>query len=112
MAHEFPTRIFKQKWQMKIGHERFVNIESICAKIGAEAFDILPAYHRITGCDMTSFRFGIGKLKPWKKMVKLKCYSLLNNFGCTLASNGFFSHAKEFSEDVSRLTFGINAHNR
>ncbi|KAG1675715.1 hypothetical protein GQR58_014542 [Nymphon striatum] len=100
MVHEFPTQVFNQKWQMKIGHERFVNIESICAKIGTEACAILPAYHSITGCDTTSFPFGIGKLKPWKKMIKLKCYSLLNNFGSTLASIGFLSRSKEFFRTV------------
>ena len=100
MVHEFPTRISNQKLQMKIGHERFVNIESICAKIGTEAGAILPAYHSITGCDTTSFPFGIGKLKPWKKIVKLKSYSLLSNFGSTLASIAFLSRAKEFFRTV------------
>ena len=100
MVHAFPTRVFEQKWQMKIGHERFINIESICVNIGTEACAILPAYHSITGCDTTSFPFGIGKLKPWKKMVKLKCLNLLNNFGSTLASIGFLSCAKEFFRTV------------
>ena len=93
MVHDFPTRVFNQKWQVKIGHERFVNIESKCANSNREACAILPAYHSITGRHTTSFH---SELEPWKKMVKLKCYSLLNNFGSTLASFGFLSRAKDF----------------
>ena len=38
---------------------------------------VLPAYHSITGCNTSSFAFGIGKVKPFKKMEKLgKCYLL------------------------------------
>ncbi|KAG1673347.1 hypothetical protein GQR58_015655 [Nymphon striatum] len=33
-------------------------------------------------------------------MIKLKCYSLLNNFGSTLASIGFLSRSKEFFRTV------------
>ncbi len=86
MVHAFLTQGFDQKWQMKIRHERFVNIESTCKKIGTEACPILLTYHSITGCDTTSFPFGIRKLKSCKKMAKLKCYSLLSNFGSTLNS--------------------------
>ena len=32
--------------------------------------EVLPAYHSITGCDITSFPFRIGKIKPIKKMGK------------------------------------------
>ena len=38
LPYKFPTRVFYQKWQIKIGHVRFVIIKSICANIGTETY--------------------------------------------------------------------------
>ena len=90
---------------MEIGHSRFTNIEAICSNIGTKACAILPAYHSITGSDTTSFPFRIGKIKPWKKMVKLDCYKLLESFGSTIESIEFLNdanlmHSNKFWEDT------------
>ena len=81
LTYQFSQRPFKQKWQMKIGYERFIDIELIFRKIGSTTYSSLPAFHSISGCDSTSFPYGIGKVKPWKKLVKNNQFTLLNGFG-------------------------------
>ena len=56
--------------QMKIDSERFVNIRTIVDNIPEDAINCLPAYHSITGCDTTSYPFGVGKVRPWNKALK------------------------------------------
>ena len=69
---------------MMIDHERYVSVKALVDRFGDNVCQVLPAYHSITGCDTTSFAFGIGKVKPFKMMEKLgKCY-LLSHLGTSL----------------------------
>ena len=40
---------------------RFVPVHSICAAVGPQFCNVLPAVHSLTGCDSVSFLFGIVK---------------------------------------------------
>ena len=50
---------------------RFVPVHSICAALGYQFCNILPAVQALTGCDSVSSPFGIGK-KPVFGVVKKK----------------------------------------
>ena len=63
--------------QMKIDSERFVNIKTIVDNIPVDAINCLPAYHSITGCDTTSYPYGVGKVRPWNKALKNNKITLL-----------------------------------
>ena len=76
MVHIYSWRDIFQPWQIKIDHQNFVNVAAIADHIGSEACNILPVFHSITGCDTTSFLFRVGKVAPWKKLMKMRLYDL------------------------------------
>ena len=85
------------EWLMNIDHKGYVSIKSICSRIGNAVCQILPAYRAITGCDTTSYPFGIEKIKPFKQMEKLRKYHLLSQLiGSSLGSVENLSNAKLF----------------
>ena len=76
--HKFMKETGRQV-QMKIDTERFVNIKTIAENLPEDAINCLPAYHSITGCDTTSYPFGVGKVRPWTKALKKKKIKLLED---------------------------------
>ena len=56
-------------WLMKIDH-RYVSVNKLTNHFGVEVCKNLQACHSITVSDTASFPFFIGKIKPFKKMVK------------------------------------------
>ncbi len=100
MAHIYSWTNIEKPWQMNIDQESFVNINAICSHIGSEACNILPAFHSITGCDTTSFPFRVGKVAPWKKLVKTRSYDLLSTFGTRVPSEDSLQAAKEFFQTI------------
>ena len=85
-----------QDWMMKIDHERYVSIKALTDRFGDEMCQALPAYHSITGCDTTSFPFGVGKVKPLKKTKKLGKFQLLSQLGTSRTSVEDIADAKTF----------------
>ena len=80
---------------MKIDH-RFVSIHKLTTYFGDEICGNLPAYHSLTGCDITSYSFRIVKIKPFKKIITHnKCY-LLSDLGRTPNSYKDLTKAKCF----------------
>ena len=69
------------RWVMKIDSERFVDINIIRGHYGNDICKILPAYHSLTGCDSTSYPVNVGKIKPFKKLIREDKASLLSEFG-------------------------------
>ena len=67
--------------QMQIENEKFVDINEINRKLPEEVRKVLPAYHSVTGCDTTSYPFGVRKAKPLKKAMKNTKMNLLRCFG-------------------------------
>jgi hypothetical protein len=70
-----------EKWYMKIDKERYVDIGDVCKAYGKEVCDVLPAYHSVTGCDTTSYPYKVGKVKPFRKMVAQRKFTLLTSVG-------------------------------
>ena len=66
-----------ETWLMKIAQGKFVDVGIIQDHYGAELCGVLPNYHAITGSDFTSFPYGVGKIKPFRKMIKTRQASLL-----------------------------------
>ena len=58
------------QWFMKIDHQKYVVILKVLDYLGMEMSFRLPQLHAITGCDSTSFFFGVGKVKVLKKLMK------------------------------------------
>ena len=58
------------RWYMKIDHEKFVDIGKIYDFLGENISELLPHVHAITGCDTTSFFFGGGKVRIFKKFIR------------------------------------------
>ena len=69
---------------MNIDHQKYVDIGKACSYLGAEVSLGLPQFHAITGCDTTSFFFGVGKVKVLKKLIKDSSkYALPDSIGKT-----------------------------
>ena len=68
-------------WYMKIDSERFVNVSLIYDFYGYDICNAILAFHSLTGFDTTSYPFGCGKVKPFKKMLKQKKFDLIEHFG-------------------------------
>lgn len=85
---------------MKIDSDTYVNVEAICERYGTDACKILPAFHSITGCDTSSYPYRVGKVRPWKKLLKAHAYDLLSTFGHGIPSPESLSLAKEFLRTI------------
>ena len=82
-------------WLMKIDH-RYISISKVTDQFGDQICQILPAYHSITGCDTTSYPYGIGKIKPIKNMLQHNKSHLLSELGRSVDSVLDISKAKHF----------------
>ena len=80
------------KWYMKIDHEKYVDISKVSNHLGTEISSYLPQLHSLTGCDTTSFFYGVGKIKVLNKVKKNKeSLNLLQHVGQNekLSQRGF-----------------------
>ena len=64
---------------MKTNPGSFVDIEKNCDVFGNGICQVLPGFHSITGCDTTSYPFGVGKMSCFKKMRCLSKMHLLQD---------------------------------
>ena len=55
---------------MKIDHDKYVDIGKVNKYLGSKISCYLPQLHSLTGCDTTSFFFGVGKIKVLNKLKK------------------------------------------
>ena len=94
------------EWVMNIDSEKYVSINKIQTHFGNKVCNVLPAFHSITGCDTTSYAMNIGKVKPFKKMIKLRKEDLLLQLGSnidsvkTLEDSKMFFHTGMYSGSV------------
>ena len=86
------------RWVMKIDSERFVDINIIRGHYGNDICKILPAYHSLTGCDSTSYPVNVGKIKPFKILIREA--SLLSEFGSSAESFHHLDDAKLFVQTL------------
>jgi len=47
-------------------HHRYVPVHVLCQELGQKLCKVLPAFHAITECDMTSGIAVVGKKKAWE----------------------------------------------
>ena len=55
---------------MKIDKSKYVEIGKVCRYLGEVLCLKLPKIHTVTGCDTTSFFYGISKIRALKKLMK------------------------------------------
>ena len=65
----------------KINAGTFIDIKTFCDFFGNGICQILPEFHSITGCDTTSYSFGVGKISPFNKMRRLRKMHKLQDLG-------------------------------
>lgn len=78
---------------------RYLPIHDICGAFSQDLCNILPMSHALTGCDVTSSLFGIGKRKVVKTILKRDATFLK---GLALTS---LLEAKESAEELIRLVY-------
>ncbi|MES9881567.1 MAG: hypothetical protein ABW185_11860, partial [Sedimenticola sp.] len=76
-------------------HFRYIIINSICQKLGADKARALPLFHAFTGSDVTSQFSGKGKKTAWKTW---KAYTAITEA---------FTISPFFPMDIPSPTFGI-----
>eukprot|EP00794_Sanderia_malayensis_P011674 gene11674-biopygen9344 len=59
-----------KEWCTKYDTETFACISKTFSHWGAEVCCYLPQLHAITGCDTTSYFYGVGKVRTLKKVLK------------------------------------------
>ena len=87
---------------MKTARDSFVEISKISSHYGEAVCNILPPFHSITGCDITSYPYNVGRVKPFKKMISKDNSSNLNSFGLKPLNNDMDSSMK-FMQTVMYL---------
>ena len=55
---------------MKIANDRYVNIQAVVDHLGEKQSLMLPQLHALTGCDSTSYLYGVAKVKVLRKCLK------------------------------------------
>ncbi len=82
LVHAYGLVKPKHIWHMKIDHDKFVDVNKVYTFLGERVSTYLPQLHAITGCDTTSFFYGVGKVKVLKKLNKDdKSLLFLNEIG-------------------------------
>ena len=68
MVYAFAKFEPSKEWYLKIDHKKYVDVKSIVNHFGRNICLKLPHIHALTGCDITSFLHGVGKVKVLKKL--------------------------------------------
>ena len=69
LVYAYALKNISKKWFMKIDYDKYINIEKIVKTLGLNVAMNIPKIHAITGCDSTSFFYGVGKIKVLKKCI-------------------------------------------
>ena len=77
----YPSVNSGEPWHMRIEPEKFVDVAGLVDHFGEEVCQVLPAFYAITGCDITSYPYLIGKVRPFCKMISSGTTELLNGLG-------------------------------
>lgn len=85
LIYAFATFRPMSNWFMKIDFNKYVNIRKIVDHFGLPISKTLPHIHAVTGCDTTSYLYGVGKVKVLKKLQKSEeSLNLIENLGATV----------------------------
>ena len=70
MIYAYALYSIEEEWVMKIGPSKYVNIAKIVKHISHQVSIMLPYVHALTGCDTTSYLYGVGKIRVFNKILK------------------------------------------
>ena len=74
-------RQFYNRVYIQLDTSRFLSLHLIADNLGAQLCKFLPLFHAISGNDIASALFGIGKGKMWKAVKLVGCTAELAAFG-------------------------------
>ena len=68
---------------MQVNKDCLVHIQYVSALLGPDVCSVLPQFHALTGCDITSFKYLKGKVASLKRLIsnKLELCTMIKNFG-------------------------------
>ena len=88
-------------WYMKYGAEKFANIGKIVKHLGRTVSLMLVHLHCITGCDTTSYMYGVGKARVLNKVLKdVRLLELLETLGCKSGVPDNYRNIEKFIQTV------------
>ena len=100
LTHAYPQCNNAKQWLMKTNPGIFIDIKTSCNFFGNDICQTLPGFHSITGCDTTSYPFGVGKISPFKKMRRLSKMHLLQDLGKNIDSFKRLDKPKLFFQTI------------
>ena len=59
-----------ENWYTKYEHQRYANIKTIISYLGGNVACCLMQFHSITGCDIISYFYSVGKITVMRKILK------------------------------------------
>ena len=86
---------------MKYGPEKYANIGKIVHHLGREVALMLVYIYCVTGCDTTSYMYGVGKAKVLNKVVKdIRVLDLLITIGVKSGTPTNYDDVEKFIRTV------------
>ena len=82
LVSEYSKLLPTQEWVMKYDTNKYTSISKITKYLGPTVSNNISRFHAITGCDTTSYFFRVGKIAPFKKILKQSdLISLISELG-------------------------------
>ena len=82
LIYSYSTCAISKEWVLKYDTNSYANIGTECKYLGNTVSRNILQYHVITGCDTTSFFYRIGKISPFKEVLKKSsCLGLIECLG-------------------------------
>ena len=82
LIYSYSTCGISKEWVLKYDTNSYANISTICKYLGNTVSRNILQYHAITGCETNSFFYRIGKISPFKEVLKKSsCLSLIECLG-------------------------------
>ena len=82
LIYSYSTCAISKEWVLKYDTNSYANIGTVCKYLGNTVSRNILQYHAITGCDTTSFFYRIGKISPFKEVLKKSsCLGLIECLG-------------------------------
>ena len=89
LIYSYSTYVISKERVLKYDTNSYANVGTACKYLGNTVSGDILQYHAITGCDTTSFFYRIGKISPFKEVLKNSSY--LGSIEC-LGKNKFLSN--------------------
>ena len=101
MVYAYAKHRIRRNWYMKYSAGKYANIGKIVQYLGNTVALKLPFIHCITGCDTTSYLYGVGKTKVLNKCLRQpKVLSLLSSLGVSSGEPTRYQDIVKFIQTV------------